>query len=64
MTLPNLTTAVDYHSSYGHTKRVAEAVAEGAAASLIAIDAEGNIPENGWETLNARTPSSSAHQPT
>jgi NAD(P)H dehydrogenase (quinone) len=53
MTLPSITTAVVYHSGYGHTKRVAEAVAEGAAASLIAIDAEGNIPENGWETLNA-----------
>ncbi len=53
MTLPSITTAVVYHSGYGHTKRVAEAVAEGAAASLISIDAEGNIPENGWETLNA-----------
>ncbi|MDR3509239.1 MAG: flavodoxin family protein [Caulobacteraceae bacterium] len=53
MTLPSITTAVVYHSGYGHTKRLAEAVAEGAAASLIAIDAEGNIPESGWETLNA-----------
>jgi multimeric flavodoxin WrbA len=53
MTLPRITTAVVYHSGYGHTKRIAEAVAEGAAAALIAIDAEGNIPENEWETLNA-----------
>ncbi len=53
MTLPSITTAVVYHSGYGHTKRVAEAVAEGAVASLIAIDAEGNTPEDGWETLNA-----------
>jgi NAD(P)H dehydrogenase (quinone) len=53
MTLPSIITAVVYHSGYGHTKRVAEAVAEGAAASLIAIDAEGNIREDGWETLNA-----------
>ena len=53
MTLPSITTAVVYHSGYGHTKRLAEAVAEGAAASLIAIDAEGNIAENEWETLNA-----------
>lgn len=53
MTLPSITTAVVYHSGYGHTKRLAEAVAEGAAASLIAIDAEGNIPEDGWETLDA-----------
>ncbi len=53
MTLPIITTAVVYHSGYGHTKRMAEAVAKGATASLIAIDAEGNIPEDGWEALNA-----------
>lgn len=53
MTLPSITTAVVYHSGYGHTKRMAEAVAQGAAASLIAIDADGNIPEDGWERLNA-----------
>ena len=52
MTLPRITTAVVYHSGYGHTKRLAEAVAVGAAASLIAIDAEGNIPETEWERLN------------
>lgn len=44
---------VVYHSGYGHTKRLAEAVAEGAGATLLAIDAEGNIPEGGWETLAA-----------
>ncbi len=53
MTITSITTAVVYHSGYGHTKRMAEAVAEGAAASLIAIDAEGNLPEDGWEILNA-----------
>lgn len=53
MTHPSITTAVVYHSGYGHTKRMAEAVAEGAAAALIAIDADGNIPEHGWETLDA-----------
>ena len=46
-----------YHSGYGHTKRMAESVLEGAAgsgeASLIAIDAEGNLPEGGWEALAA-----------
>lgn len=47
------TTAVVYHSGYGHTKRMAEAVADGAAASLIAIDAEGNIPPDAWDTLDA-----------
>ncbi len=48
-----ITTAVVYHSGYGHTHRVAEAVAEGAAGTLIAIDPEGNIPERAWETLLA-----------
>ena len=43
--------SVVFHSGYGHTKRMAEAVAEGAGATLIAIDAEGNLPEGGWETL-------------
>jgi NAD(P)H dehydrogenase (quinone) len=43
--------AVVYHSGYGHTTRMAQAVAEGAGASLIAIDAEGNLPEEYWETL-------------
>ncbi|MGY4828324.1 flavodoxin family protein [Sphaerotilaceae bacterium SBD11-9] len=42
-----------YHSGYGHTKKVAEAVAESSGGSLIAIDAEGNLPEGGWERLAA-----------
>ncbi|HEY3049651.1 MAG TPA: flavodoxin family protein [Polaromonas sp.] len=44
---------VIYHSGYGHTQRMAQAVAEGAGAELVAIDADGNLPEGGWETLNA-----------
>ncbi len=46
-------TVVVFHSGYGHTKRMAEAVAEGAGAELIAIDAEGNIPDAAWESLAA-----------
>ena len=46
-------TVVVYHSGYGHTKRVAEYVSEGAAGELLAIDAEGNLPEGGWEKLDA-----------
>jgi multimeric flavodoxin WrbA len=42
-----------YHSGYGHTRKVAEAVAEGSAGTLLAIDAEGNLPEGGWEQLAA-----------
>ena len=42
-----------FHSGYGHTKKVAEAVAAGSGAELLAIDAEGNLPEGGWDTLGA-----------
>ena len=42
-----------YHSGYGHTKRVAEYVSEGAGGELLAIDAEGNLPDGAWETLAA-----------
>lgn len=42
-----------YHSGYGHTKKVAEAVAETSGAALLAIDAEGNLPAGGWEQLAA-----------
>jgi NAD(P)H dehydrogenase (quinone) len=45
--------AVVYHSGYGHTQRQAQAVAEGANAELIAIDADGNLPSSGWAQLKA-----------
>ena len=44
---------VIYHSGYGHTKVVAEHVAKGAGASLIAISAEGEITEADWSALDA-----------
>jgi NAD(P)H dehydrogenase (quinone) len=44
--------AVVYHSGYGHTQRVAEAVAQGAVADLVAVDAEGNVSEAGWAALD------------
>lgn len=44
---------VVYHSGYGHTQKQAEAVAAGANAQLIAIDAEGNIGEADWAGLAA-----------
>ena len=44
---------VVYHSGYGHTQRMAQSVAQGANAELLAIDADGNLPEGGWETLDA-----------
>ena len=45
--------AVVFHSGYGHTLRMAQSVAEGAGAELVAIDADGNLPAGGWETLAA-----------
>lgn len=44
---------VVFHSGYGHTQRMAQAVADGAGAELLAIDADGNLPEGGWDTLGA-----------
>ena len=47
------TIATVYHSGYGHTAKIAEAVAAGAGATLLAIDAEGNLPDSAWATLAA-----------
>jgi len=44
---------VVFHSGYGHTQRLAQAVAQGAGARLLAIDADGNLPAGGWEQLAA-----------
>ena len=44
---------VVYHSGYGHTKAVAEHVAQGAGAELIAISAEGEIADADWDALDA-----------
>jgi multimeric flavodoxin WrbA len=49
--MPRIT--VVYHSGYGHTQRMAQAVAQGANAELLAIDADGNLPAGGWEQLKA-----------
>ena len=44
---------VVYFSGYGHTQKIAEAVASGAQARLLRIDQEGNLPEGGWDQLGA-----------
>ena len=46
-------TVVIYHSGYGHTERVAQFVAEGAKAQIIAISAEGSITAADWAALDA-----------
>ena len=45
--------AVVFHSGYGHTLRMAQSVAEGAGATLVPIDAQGDVSEDGWAALNA-----------
>ena len=46
-----------FHSGYGHTAKIAQAVAESSGGTLLAIDAEGNLPTvggvGGWEQLAA-----------
>ena len=42
-----------FHSGYGHTAKVAQAVAEGSGGTLLPISAEGNLPDGGWEQLAA-----------
>lgn len=43
---------VVYHSGYGHTTKQAEAVAKGAVADLVAIDANGDIADADWAKLD------------
>ncbi|WP_431264209.1 flavodoxin family protein [Roseateles chitinivorans] len=44
---------VIFHSGYGHTTRVADAIAEGSGAALIQIDSEGNLSDQAWSDINA-----------
>ena len=46
-------TTVVYHSGYGHTHRVAQAVADGSGGTLLAVDERGNLPAEGWAQLAA-----------
>ena len=51
--------AIVFHSGYGHTQQQAEAVHAGAASvpgtsvHLLSIDADGNLDDAAWDTLNA-----------
>ena len=42
-----------FHSGYGHTAKVAQAVAETSGGKLLPIDANGDLPSEGWEQLAA-----------
>jgi NAD(P)H dehydrogenase (quinone) len=45
--------SIVFHSGYGHTAKIAQAVAEGSGATLLAIDENGNLAPEAWETLAA-----------
>ena len=45
--------AIVHHSGYGHTAKIADAVAATSGGQLLAIDAEDNLPAGGWEALAA-----------
>ena len=42
-----------FHSGYGHTRKIAEAIAATSGAQLLPIDADGDLPAGGWEALAA-----------
>lgn len=42
-----------YFSGYGHTRRMAESVAQGAGGTLLEVDQEGQVPEGAWDVLAA-----------
>ena len=42
-----------FHSGYGHTRKIAQAVAAGSGATLLEVDANGELPPGGWEQLAA-----------
>ncbi|HYF42998.1 MAG TPA: flavodoxin family protein [Ramlibacter sp.] len=43
--------SIVFHSGYGHTEKVAQAVAQGSGGRLLAIDAEGHLAPEAWEQL-------------
>ncbi len=45
--------SIVFHSGYGHTRRVAAAVAAGSGGSLLAIDDQGELSPEGWAQLDA-----------
>lgn len=43
--------SIVFHSGRGHTRRIAQAVAQGSAGQLLEIDANGELPAGGWDQL-------------
>lgn len=45
--------SIVFHSGHGHTAKVAQAVAQGSGATLLAINEQGELPPEGWDSLAA-----------
>ncbi len=45
--------SVVFHSGYGHTRKIAQAVAQGSGGTLLAIDDKGELSPDGWAQLDA-----------
>lgn len=45
--------SIVFHSGYGHTREVAQAVAAGSGGALLAIDDQGELSPEGWAQLEA-----------
>jgi NAD(P)H dehydrogenase (quinone) len=45
--------SIVFHSGYGHTRKVAEAIAQGSGGALLEVDEHGNLPAHAWEQLAA-----------
>ncbi|MFN4117997.1 flavodoxin family protein [Acidovorax sp.] len=50
---PSPSIAIVFHSGYGHTQRVAQAIAEGSGGALLALDDQGQLSDAGWAQLGA-----------
>lgn len=51
MSNPTTDIVIVFHSGYGHTRKIAQAVAETSHAALLEVDANGELPEEGWAQL-------------
>lgn len=40
-----------FHSGYGHTRKIAQAIAATSHAALLEVDAQGDVSSEGWEQL-------------
>lgn len=51
MTTSTAEIVIVFHSGYGHTRQVAQAIAETSHAALLEVDAQGDVASQGWDQL-------------